>query len=194
VTPEVVPCPIPPSGRSDGSEQVSCLGNNHVAADFNGDGRLDIAGQGAQAAAVLLNRGDGSFGARVDYPVAGATSATFPVGTSSVAASTAVTISGAYGGTTRSATLTVTPPATLVRLTVTATGRSGERITSSPTGINVSVGSTGSAPFPTGTSITLSASNGRDVIWSGACSSGGAKARNCTFTISGNASVTGNVQ
>ncbi|HET7477710.1 MAG TPA: VCBS repeat-containing protein [Dermatophilaceae bacterium] len=46
------------------------LGNNHVAADFNGDGRLDVAGQGAQSAAVLLNRGDGTFGARVEYPVA----------------------------------------------------------------------------------------------------------------------------
>jgi hypothetical protein len=39
-----------------------------------------------------------------------------------------------------------TQPATL---TVTATGRSGERVTSSPAGINVSVGSTGSASFNT---------------------------------------------
>lgn len=46
------------------------LGNNHVAADFDGDGRPDLAGQGVQAAAVLLNRGDGTFGAWVDYPVA----------------------------------------------------------------------------------------------------------------------------
>ena len=79
-------------------------------------------------------------------------------------------------------------------LTVTATGRSGQRITSSPTGINVAVGSNGSASFATGTSITLSVSNGRDAIWSGACSSGGSKRRTCTFTLTGNAAVSANVQ
>jgi hypothetical protein len=66
--------------------------------------------------------------------------------------------------------------------------------TTSPAGINVAVGSTGSASFNTGTSITLSVSNGRDAIWSGACSSGGDKRRTCTFTLTGNASVTANVQ
>jgi hypothetical protein len=79
-------------------------------------------------------------------------------------------------------------------VTVTATGRSGERITSSPTGINVSVGATGSAPFTAGTSITLSVASGRDAIWSGACSSGGSKARTCRFTPGSNATVTASVQ
>jgi len=79
-------------------------------------------------------------------------------------------------------------------LTVTATGRSGERVTSSPTGVNVAVGSTGTASFTIGTSITLSVTNGRDAIWSGACSSAGNKRRTCTFTLNGNASVTANVQ
>jgi hypothetical protein len=111
-----------------------------------------------------------------------------------VSASTAVTISATYNGVTRTAGLTVTPPGQAVTLTVTATGRSGERITSSPAGINVTVGSTGSASFTSGTAITLSVANGRDAIWSGACSSGGNKAKTCTFTITGNASVTGNVQ
>jgi hypothetical protein len=36
--------------------------------------------------------------------------------------------------------------------------------------------------------------NGRDAIWSGGCSSGGNKQRTCAFTLSGNASVTANVQ
>ena len=81
-----------------------------------------------------------------------------------------------------------------VTLTVTATGRTGERVVSSPSGINVPVGSTGSASFATGASITLSAANGRDVVWSGACSSGGNKTRSCTFTLNGDASVTANVQ
>jgi len=50
------------------------------------------------------------------------------------------------------------------------------------------------ASFTTGTAITLSATNGRDVIWSGACSSGGAKRRTCTLTLTGTAAVTANVQ
>jgi hypothetical protein len=86
------------------------------------------------------------------------------------------------------------PPADPRTLTVTATGRSGERVTSSPAGINVSVASTGSATFGAGTSITLSVSNGRDAVWSGACSSGGNKTRTCTFTLNANGSVTANVQ
>ncbi|MEO8518683.1 MAG: fibronectin type III domain-containing protein [Dermatophilaceae bacterium] len=124
---------------------------------------------------------------------AGALIATFPITTSSVTTSTSATITANDGAVTRTATLTVTPPATSA-LTVTATGRAGERITSTPTGINVTVGSTGTASFPTGTSITLAATNNRDVIWSGACSSGGAKAKTCTFTINANAAVTGSVQ
>jgi hypothetical protein len=86
------------------------------------------------------------------------------------------------------------PPGTSFTLTVTASGRSGERVTSSPAGINVAVGSTGSATFGSGTSITLSISNGRDAIWSGACSSGGNKTKSCTVTMSAAASVTANVQ
>ena len=81
-----------------------------------------------------------------------------------------------------------------VTLTVTATGRTGERVVSSPSGINVPVGSTGSASFATGASITLSAANGRDVVWSGACSSGGNKTGSCTLTLNADASVTANVK
>jgi hypothetical protein len=128
---------------------------------------------------------------------AGATSATFTVTTTAVSATTTATVVAAFGGVTRTALLTVNPAATSgqpATLTVTATGRSGERVTSSPAGINVAVGSSGSAAFTTGSSITLSASNGRDVFWSGACSSGGNKTKTCTFTITGAASVTANVQ
>jgi hypothetical protein len=124
----------------------------------------------------------------------GATSATFAITTTSVAASTPVTITASAGGVTRTTTLTVAPAGQTVTLTVTATGRSGERLTSNPAGINVTVGSSGSGSFTTGTAITLSVSNGRSAIWSGACSSGGNEKRTCTFTIAGGASVTGNVQ
>jgi hypothetical protein len=49
------------------------LGNTHIAADFNGDGRLDLAGAGLNAASVMLNTGDGTFRPKVAYPVAGQT-------------------------------------------------------------------------------------------------------------------------
>jgi hypothetical protein len=58
----------------------------------------------------------------------------------------------------------------------------------------VAVGSTGSASFAIGTAITLRATNERDVIWSGACTSGGNKTKTCTFTLNANATVTANVQ
>ena len=125
---------------------------------------------------------------------AGATRADFTVSTTAVAAPTSATIMANYNGLSRAAVLTLNPPGVNVTLTVSATGRSGQQVTSSPAGISVAVGSTGSAGFTSNTSITLSASNGRDAVWSGACSSGGNRARNCTFTITGNASVTGNIQ
>src|SRR5262249_4387679 len=127
---------------------------------------------------------------------AGATSANFSITTTGVTAATSVTIGGSFGGVSRTATLTVNPsapPAQTATLSVSATGRSGERVSSSPAGISVAVGSSGSATFNTGTAVTLSVSNGRDAIWSGACPSAN-KVKTCTFTIQGNASVTANVQ
>ena len=131
----------------------------------------------------------------------------FNIFTSQVTTPTVVTISVTGGGVTQSAQLTVNldassppppppspPPSQTATVTLTASGRSGERIASSPAGLNVVVGTTGSASFAVGSSITLSDAGGRDVIWSGACSSGGAKRKSCTFTLNGNASVTANVQ
>jgi hypothetical protein len=89
---------------------------------------------------------------------------------------------------------TTPPPAQTATLTVTASGRKSVRVTSAPAGINVSTGSTGSASFTTGTSITLTPSDGRDAIFSGACSSGVSKRKSCTFTFTGAASVSVNVQ
>jgi hypothetical protein len=79
-------------------------------------------------------------------------------------------------------------------LTVSATGRSGERVLSSPSGISVSVGTTGRVAFNVGTSITLSVTNARDAIWSGACSGDGERRRTCTFTLNANVAVSANVQ
>lgn len=86
------------------------------------------------------------------------------------------------------------PPPQTATLTVSATGRSGQRVSSAPAGINVATGSSASASFTTGVSITLSVSNGRDAIWSGACSSGGSKKKSCTFTLNSAATVAANVQ
>ena len=47
------------------------LGNTHVAADVNGDGRLDLVGSGANSADVMLNNGNGTFRPKVQYPVGG---------------------------------------------------------------------------------------------------------------------------
>jgi hypothetical protein len=153
------------------------------------------APSGGAVVALSSSSGAAAVPASVTVP-AGATSTTFPVSTSAVTADTAAGISGSFGGVSRTATLTVKASSTAqsYTLTVTATGRSGERVLSSPTGISVSVGSTGSATFTADTSITLSVSNRREAIWSGACSSGGNKATSCTFRITSNASVTGNVQ
>ena len=127
---------------------------------------------------------------------AGATSGSFDVSTTAVSSSTSTTITASFGGVTRTATLAVTtaaPPAQTATLTVSATGRSGERVTSTPAGINVSVGSSGSASFALGTSIRLAVTDGRDAVWSGACSSGGNKVKTCTFTLNGNSNVAANV-
>ena len=86
------------------------------------------------------------------------------------------------------------PPSQNVRVSLTVSGRRSERVTSSPSGLSVAVGGSGSAPFASGSSITLTVSNGRDAVFSGACSSGGSKRKSCTFTPTANASVTANIQ
>jgi hypothetical protein len=168
-------------------------------------GGASVSGTTAIAATASDNVGV----TRVDFFVDGAllssdTSAPYSASwntTSATNASHSLTARAfdAAGNQTPSGAVSVTvnntaPPPGTATLTVTATGRSGERVTSNPAGINVSVGTTGSASYNTGTSITLSATNGRDTIWSGACSSGGSKIKTCTFTLNANATVTANVQ
>jgi hypothetical protein len=127
---------------------------------------------------------------------AGNTTGGFFINTAAVSTQTLATISVSGGGVTRSATLTLNPTVapTNMSLAVTAGGRSGERVVSNPTGLSVATGSTGSTQFAPGTTVTLSIASGRDAIWGGACSSGGAKTRTCTLTLNANSSVTANVQ
>ncbi len=113
-----------------------------------------------------------------------------------VSTQTLVIISVSGGGVTHSATLTINPAAapTTLSLGVTAGGRSGARIVSSPAGISVPTGSHAVAQFAPGSVITLSEASGRDVIWADACSSNGAKAKTCQFTLRADSIVTANVQ
>ena len=195
VTPDT---PNPPQGTLQ-----NLVVDTSVAGGSNAQGAVVLSTGAAQGGAAVSLSSSHPAVASVPSSVtvlAGNMGASFSVATSTVSASTTVTITGTYNGTTRTATLTVTPPgpppppAQTAALTVTASGRSGERITSSPAGINVRTGSSAVASFTSGTSITLSVSGGRDAIWSGACSSGGNKRRSCTFTITGPASVGANVQ
>lgn len=159
---------------------------------------LTAAAPAGGALVTLLNN---SLGASVPASVTvpqGATTATFSVSTTPVGANTTATVTGSYNGLSRAGTLTITatapPPPAGVTLTVQATGRGGEGVVSSPAGVNAKVGTISSASFAANTVVTLSAANNRDVIWSGSCSSGGKKAKSCTFTIKANSSVTANVQ
>ncbi|HEX2989155.1 MAG TPA: VCBS repeat-containing protein [Anaerolineales bacterium] len=49
------------------------LANSHIAVDLNGDGILDLAGPGANGAAVMLGNANGTFQARVNFPAGGQT-------------------------------------------------------------------------------------------------------------------------
>ena len=190
VTP--VPPPPPPA-----SLNTLALNPSSVTGGGTSQGTVTLTSAAPSGGAVVALASSNTALAGVPASAsvaAGATSATFTVTTSTVTALTSAIIAGSFGGVSRTATLTVNPATANVSLTVTASGRSGEQITSSPVGINVAVGSTQSASFATNSAITLSVSNGRDAIWSGACTSGGNKTKTCTFTINGNASVTGNVQ
>jgi hypothetical protein len=190
---------LPDSTTSTASVSAISVNPATVTGGSSSQGTVTLSGAApAGGTSVSLSSSGAAAGVPASVAVAqGATSATFAISTSSVTASTPVTITASAGGVSRSATLTVAPSAQQTQtatLTLTASGRSGTRVTSSPAGLSVAVGSTGSASFSTGASITLSASNGRDAIWSGACSSGGAKRKSCTFTLTANASVTANVQ
>jgi hypothetical protein len=189
----VTPPPAPPPPASLSTVVVNPAS---VTGGASSQGTVTLTSPAA-AGGLAVSLSSGSAAATVPAGVSvaqGATSATFTIATSAVTTSIPVTITASAGGVTRTATLTVNPQPQTATLTVTATGRSGERVTSNPAGINVTVGSSGSASFAAGTTITLSATNSRDVIWSGACSSGGNKTKTCTFTLNANAAVTANVQ
>jgi hypothetical protein len=144
---------------------------------------------GAQVA-LSDNSGAASVPSTVTVP-AGATSASFSIGTSAVANNTAVTISASYGGATRTATLTVLH-AVLTSLTLNPTSVVGGPLVGNSTG-RVTL----NGPAPAGGAVVALSDN------SGACSTPAsvtiaAGATSATFTvttgivlISTNCTVTG---
>jgi len=185
------PAPPPPASLS-----IVAVNPTSVTGGASSQGTVTLTSP-ASAGGFAISLSSNNTAATVPASVSvaqGATNATFAIATGAVTTSTPVTITAGAEGVTRTTTLTVNPQPQTATLTVTATGRSGERVTSGPAGIDVAVGSTGSASFATGTTIRLSATNSRDVVWSGACSSGGSKTKTCTFTLNGNVTVTANVQ
>ena len=50
-------------------QQYPIIGNTQVAADFNGDGKLDLAAAGVKSASVMLNNGNGTFAPKTDFPL-----------------------------------------------------------------------------------------------------------------------------
>ena len=167
--------PPPPTLASLGLNPTSVTGGN------SSTGTVTLSGAApAGGATVALSGSNGA--ARVPSSVAvaaGATSATFTVSTSAVAASTTVTISAAYGGVTRSASLTVAPapppPATLSSLALNPTNVIG--------GLQTSTGTvTLSAPAPAGgATVMLSSSNGAARVPSSVFVPAGATS--ATFTV-----------
>ena len=194
-------------GSSDSTLSNFTTSPSSVTGGTAAQGVVVLAMAASTATTVSLSSsspGVASVPASVTVP-SGSQTAVFDIATSNVTGSTPVTLSATLNAITKTSTLTVTsgsapppppppPPPQTAALTVSATGRNGVRVTSSPAGISVATGSSGSASFNVGGSITLSVSGGRQAIWSGACSSNGNKRASCTFTLNGAASVNANVQ
>jgi hypothetical protein len=192
VTVTVSPVPPPATLSSIGFFPNTVTGGTAALAIL---GITSPAGAGGFTATLSANvPGIVTLPASITVPQ-GQTNVSFSVPTAVVTTQTGLTVFAMAGGVQQLAPLFVNPaappPPPTVVLTVSATGRSGQTVTSSPAGIHVAVGSSAQASFASGTSITLSVSGGRSAVWSGACS--GNKTA-CTFTLNGAASVTANVQ
>lgn len=140
---------INPSGTVTVSISGLTLNPESVSGSSSSTGMVTLSGAAPSGGAVVtLTSSNGSVAsAPASVTVAaGATSAAFAVNTSTVAATTNVTISGSFGGATQSATLTVTPAGSV--------GSTLSALTLSPTSVRGGDSATGtvtlSAPAPAG--------------------------------------------
>ncbi len=86
------------------------------------------------------------------------------------------------------------PPPAEARLSVSASGTTGVRITSNPAGIAVASGQTRAASFAVGTAVRLTVGGGRRAVFSGACSTGGVARTSCTVTLEADSSVSARIR
>jgi hypothetical protein len=147
------------SGPASLSLSSLSLNPTSVTGGNSSTGTVTLSGPAPTGGAQVALSSSNTTAARVPASVtvaAGATSASFTVSTSAVAASTTVTISAAYGGATRSASLTVTPapppPPTLSSLTLNPTSVTGGNSSTGMVTLN------GAAPSG-GARVALSSSN-----------------------------------
>jgi len=177
-------------GNGDGTFQpavnypVAAPPGGIVVGDFNGDGIVDVAGQGNGLASVLLGKGDGTFRPQLTYAFGAA-----QLGNGIVAGdfdgdyTTDLVLVGGLGGTTASVLFNIAG----FYLYTTESGTGAGTVTSVPSGINCS--STCSASFAGGAKVTLTAapnSASNFTGWSGACSGMGT----CSVTMKAATSVT----
>jgi len=158
--PAVLDFEVAPSAAATATLSSLTLNPTTVTGGNSSTGTVTLSAAAPAGGAAVALSSDNTNVARTPASVviaAGATSATFTVTTSAVTASTAVTISGTYSGTTRSASLTVTPgappPPTLSSLTLNPTSVVGGFQSSTGT-----VTLSGAAPAG-GATVALSSSN-----------------------------------
>jgi hypothetical protein len=175
----VAPAPPPPPTLSS-----LTLNPANVFGGQSSTGTVTLTGAAPAGGAIVALSSNNTTVARVPSSVmvaAGATSATFTVSTSAVASSTTVTISGTYGGATRSASLTVAPapppPPTLSSLTLNPANVFGGQ---SSTG---TVTLTGPAPAG-GAQVFLSSNNGAATVPSSVIVPAGATSASFTVNTS----------
>jgi FG-GAP-like repeat len=51
------------------TQQYPLIGNTHIAADLNGDAKVDLVGAGGNDVSVMLGNGDGTFRPKTDFPL-----------------------------------------------------------------------------------------------------------------------------
>jgi hypothetical protein len=183
-TASITVTPAPPPAPTLSSLTLSPT--SVVGGTQSSTGTVTLSGAAPAGGAQIALSSSNTAAARVPSSVtvvAGATSATFTVSTSAVTTLTAVSISAAYGGVTRTASITVAPapppPATLSSLTLNPTSVIGG--TQSSTG---AVMLSGPAPAG-GATVMLSSSNGAARVPSSVTVVAGATS--ATFTVSSSA-------
>jgi hypothetical protein len=188
---------INPGGATSTALSSLVMSPSSVTCGLSSSGTVTLTSAALAGGAAVTLSSSSPSNAQVPPSVTvapGQTQATFTATTGPTCNLSSVVITAAYGGVSKQNALFFNTATSTDPLTLNATGRSGESVSSSPAGLKVNVGATGHADFAAGTLVTLTVSNGRSAIWSGSCSSGGARQKSCSLTLDTAKSVTANVQ